>query len=83
MRSAIFSNEERDILLKFIEANDSAEGYSALRHKMHLYKESILSDVLLWLRMEARLQPVYHKYLPVLEELLELAIVESEAGDEE
>jgi hypothetical protein len=82
MRSAIFSSGERDILSKFLEADDRSEGYSALRHKMHLYKESILSDVLLWHRTDVKLQPMYEKYLPVLEEMLELAIVESESNDE-
>ena len=83
MRSAIFSSRERDILSIFLEADDRSEGYSALRHKMHLYNESILSDVLLWHRAEVKLQPVYEKYLPVLEEMLELAIVESESDDGE
>jgi len=55
MRSAIFSSRERDILSIFLEADDRSEGYSALRHKMHLYNESILSDVLLWHRAEVTL----------------------------
>jgi len=83
MRSAIFSSRERDILSKFLEADDKSEGYSALRHKMHLYKMSILSDILLWHRTEVKLQPMYEKYLSVLEEMLELAIVESESDDGE
>lgn len=83
MRSAIFSKRERDILIEYIETNDMSEGYSALRHKMHLYKESILSDLLLWYKTEIKLQPVHENYLHVLEEMLELAVIESESIDDE
>lgn len=83
MRSTIFSNRERDILIKFLEEDKRLEGYSTLRHKMHRYKESILSDLLIWYKTEIKLQPVHENYLHVLEEMLELAIIESESIDEE